>query len=88
MPPAERDAERQEPGIVDLPETSVSSEDAAQVKAGGEVLLQPIVQLSPFEAVSTERAKLKTVVNGTVEIDGTSTSFANETFGIGGGSAG
>ena len=89
MPPAERDAERQEPELVDLPETSVSNQDAAQVKAGGEVIAigQSITALSPIQGASSASVKLKTTVNGTVELDGTRTTFANETFDVGGGTA-
>ena len=86
MSHSDQGAEEQEPQITDLPEPTVSNEDAAQVKAGGETLLQPFTGLVAIDA-SAMATKTTTTVNGRTVIDGVAMTFSNESYSIGDGSS-
>jgi hypothetical protein len=79
-------AEPPEPQIADLPVPSVSSDEAAQVKAGGEILLQPFTGAPAIDG-TTMHTRIKTTVNGETVIDGVAMTFGNESFTVGGSSS-
>jgi hypothetical protein len=55
------------------------SDDQLGAVAGGTTRMEPL-PLDP--TVTRSVTKLKTVVDGTAELDGSSSTYANETFGV------